>query len=153
LAEQLVLLGRTPYLNFFKRETDTDRKFVEDAMRQTDCLEFTGKPISELSAGELQRVCIAAALAQRPEILLLDEPSSFLDLRQAARLSRLLVQLQNQGLTIVCASHDLQFLKKQNPKILLLNEGTQVGFGNHDEILTQETLRALFDLTVEIHAC
>ncbi len=152
LAEQFVLLGRTPYLNFLKRETSADQNVVKQAMRQTDSLHLADRPISQLSAGELQRVCIATALAQQPEILLLDEPSSFLDLRQVARLSRLLFRLQNEGITILCASHDLQFLKKHSTRILLLDEGNQIGFGAYEEILSEETLRSLFDVEEEFHA-
>jgi iron complex transport system ATP-binding protein len=145
-AEQLVLLGRTPYLNFLKRESSLDKRVVEEAMRQTGSLAFAGRPISQLSAGELQRVCIAAALAQQPEVLLLDEPTSFLDLRQIARLSRLLSRLQGDGLTILCASHDLRFLKKHATQVLLLDEGNQIGFGPYDQILTEERLATLFEL-------
>ncbi|MCI0448077.1 ABC transporter ATP-binding protein, partial [bacterium] len=152
LAEQFVFLGRTPYLNFLKRETSVDRNALKEAMRQTDTLHLAQIPISQLSAGELQRVCIATALAQQPEILLLDEPSSFLDLRQLARLSRLLFRLQNEGATILCASHDLQFLKKHSTRILLLDEGRQIGFGAYEEILSEETLRSLFDVKEEFHA-
>jgi ABC-type cobalamin/Fe3+-siderophores transport system ATPase subunit len=146
LAEQLVLLGRTPYLNFLKRESSVDKRVVEEAMRQTDSVAFSGRPISQLSAGELQRVCIAAALAQQPEVLLLDEPTSFLDLRQIARLSRLLLRLQSDGLTILCASHDLRFLRKHATQLLLLDEGNQIGFGSYEEVLTEERLTTLFEL-------
>jgi iron complex transport system ATP-binding protein len=146
LAEQLVLLGRTPYLNFLKRESSVDMRVIEEAMRQTDSVAFAGRPISQLSAGELQRVCIAAALAQQPEVLLLDEPTSFLDLRQIARLSRLLSRLQSEGLTILCASHDLRFLRKHCGQVLLLDEGKQIGFGSYEETLTEEQLANLFEI-------
>ncbi|MCI0613084.1 ABC transporter ATP-binding protein [bacterium] len=152
LAEEFVLLGRNPYLNFLKRETSIDKIAVKEAMRQADALQFAGRSISQLSAGELQRVCIAAALAQEPEILLLDEPSNFLDLKQVTRLSRLLLRLQNDGLTILCTSHDLQFLRKHSNKILLLDEGKQLGFGSYEEVLTKKTLVNLFDVEEKIHA-
>ncbi|MCI0603247.1 ABC transporter ATP-binding protein, partial [bacterium] len=103
------------------------------------------RPISQLSAGELQRVCIAAALAQQPEVLLLDEPTSFLDLRQIARLSRLLLRLKSDGLTILCASHDLRLLRKHSTQVLLLEEGKQIGFGMYEEVLTEERLATLFE--------
>jgi iron complex transport system ATP-binding protein len=123
-----------------------DKRLVEEAMRQTDSFAFTGRPISQLSAGELQRVCIAAALAQQPEVLLLDEPTSFLDLRQIARLSRLLSRLQSDGLTILCASHDLRFLRRHSTQVLVLDEGEQIGFGLYEEILTEERLANLFEI-------
>jgi iron complex transport system ATP-binding protein len=152
LVEEFVLLGRTPYLNFLKRETSADKEAVEEALRQSDSLQFAGRSISQLSAGELQRVCIAAALAQQPEVLLLDEPTSALDLKQVGRLSRLLSNLQNDGLTILCASHDLNFLKKHCTKILLLHEGKQAGFGKYEEVLSDEVLFRLFEVEEVIHA-
>jgi len=152
LAEQFVLLGRTPYLNFLKRESLIDKKVAEEAMLQTDSLCFAHRPISELSAGELQRVCIAAALAQEPEILLLDEPTNFLDLRQIARLSRLLLRLRTNGMTILCASHDLCFLKKHAEQILLLDEGKQIGLGHYEEILSEERLTTLFEMEPQTNA-
>jgi iron complex transport system ATP-binding protein len=145
LAEEFVLLGRTPYLNFLKRESAMDRKIVQEAMLQTDSLAYAGRPISELSAGELQRVCIAVALAQQPEVLLLDEPTTSLDLRQTARLSRLLQQLSSDGLTIVCASHDLTFLKQHAREILLLEEGKQIAFGFFEDVLSAERLATMFE--------
>lgn len=152
LAEQFILLGRTPYLNFLKRESPADKKVAEEAMLQTDSLSFADRPISQLSAGELQRICIAAALAQQPEILLLDEPTSFLDLRQIARLSRLLFRLVNEGITILCASHDLGFLRKHAHQILLLDQGKQIGFGSYEEVLSEERLATLFEMEPQTNA-
>ena len=150
LAEEFVLLGRTPYLGFLKRERAIDKRVAQEAMLQTDSLAFAGRPISELSAGELQRVCIAVALAQQPEILLLDEPTTSLDLRQIARLTRLLHRLSNDGLTILCASHDLTFLKRHARDVLLLEEGKQLGFGMYGEVLSDERLATLFEWEANI---
>jgi iron complex transport system ATP-binding protein len=151
LARQFVLLGRTPYLNFLRIESSTDRRVVDEAMRQTDCLIFAHRPVSQLSAGELQRVCIAAALAQQPQVLLLDEPTSFLDLRQIAKLSRLLSALQKSGITILCASHDLRLMRRHATRVLLLDEGRQIGFGSFAEVLTEETLAELFEIEQDLH--
>ncbi len=108
-AKQFVMLGRTPYLDFWKQPALLDEQVVTEVMRQTDCFQFMESSVLKLSAGELQRVCIAAALAQRPEILLLDEPANSLDLRQQFRFSALLHELRDQTISIVCASHDLLF--------------------------------------------
>src|SRR6185436_19135328 len=104
-VRQLVLMGRTPHLPPMRWESRADREIASEAMNETQIGHLAERPASQLSAGELQRVFIATALAQQSPVLLLDEPTSFLDLRQAARLSSLLRRLHERGVTIVCASH------------------------------------------------
>lgn len=111
-AHQLVLLGRTPHLNFFKWPTPRDKEVVESVMQRTDCFHLASRRLSELSAGEFQRVQIAAALAQEPLWMLLDEPTTFLDLKQRSRLLSLLQSLQKEGVSILCVSHDLDLLRR-----------------------------------------
>ena len=115
-------------------------------MQKTDCLHLSLRPLSELSAGEFQRVQIAAALAQEPEWILLDEPTTYLDPKQKSRLLLLLKSLQDKGVTILCVSHDLDLLRKYADRVLLLDEGSQIGFGKSDEILSSETLRQIFEM-------
>jgi cobalamin transport system ATP-binding protein len=134
-VKQFVMLGRTPYLNLWKQPNATDENVVLEIMRRTDCLPLAESSVLKLSAGELQRVCIAASLAQQPEILLLDEPTNSLDLRQKARFSALLHQLQNQQVSIICASHDLHFLQLHCDRILLLHNGWQLEFGPMTQVL------------------
>ena len=144
-VSQFVMLGRTPHLGFWKHENSKDREVVEDALRRASCAEYRQSLISELSAGEFQRVCVAAALAQEPEILLLDEPTSFLDLRQSRRLSQLLSQLVAGGMTVLCASHDISFLRPLADSALLLNRGRSVGFGPATDLLASSALQTLFE--------
>src|SRR5207249_2771040 len=93
-------------------ETHTDQEIATQAMHETQIAHLAERPATQLSAGELQRVFIATALAQQSSILLLDEPTSFLDLRQATRLSSLLDRLHRRGVTVLCASHDLPLLRR-----------------------------------------
>ena len=151
-AMQFVMLGRTAYLKFLRDPSPQDERVVAEAMRRCDCLQFAETSVLQLSAGELQRVCIAMALAQQPQLLLLDEPTSSLDLRQRSRLSRLLVELQESGMTILCASHDLQFLQMHAQKILLLHEGNQIAFGAANEVLASTALIELFEINAEVYA-
>jgi iron complex transport system ATP-binding protein len=145
VARQLVLLGRTPYLNFMSWPTLKDEMVVESAMKKTDCLHISLRPLSELSAGEFQRVQIAAALAQEPQWILLDEPTSYLDPKQKSRLLVLLQFLRNQGVTIICVSHDFYLLGKYADSVLLLDEGKQIGFGSPADVLSPANLQKVFE--------
>lgn len=145
-AQQFVILSRTPYLNLLKQQTASDEFAVARALQQANCESLKNKSVMELSAGEFQRVCIAAALAQEPQILLLDEPTSFLDPGQTARLSELLDQLSESGMTILCASHDMEFLRRHAQRALGLVAGEQFYFGPSEEILTPDHVAEIFSI-------
>jgi iron complex transport system ATP-binding protein len=121
-ARELVLLGRTPYLSPLRWESSEDVAIADAAMEETQIAHLASRIASTLSAGELQRVFIAAALAQKSRVLLLDEPTSFLDRRQAALLSALLRRLIESGVTILCASHDVALLRRHATSVILLEE-------------------------------
>lgn len=146
---QLVRLGRTPHIAPMRWETDTDREIAAAAMAETHVSHLADRPASHLSAGELQRVFIATALAQQSPILLLDEPTSFLDLRQASRLSALLDRLQARGVTILCASHDLALLRRHASTVVLLSDQTAHRVGSSDDVLASAVLRDAFGVTEE----
>ncbi len=143
-ARQLVLLGRTPHMGMLKWETREDLEIAEDAMRQTETLHLADRTATHMSAGELQRVFIASALAQQTGVLLLDEPTSFLDLRQAGRLSRILTELVQRGLTILCASHDIPLVRRHASSVILIAKGEPVTHGEAATILARDNLAAAF---------
>ena len=118
-------------------------------MEETQIGHLAERPASQLSAGELQRVFIATALAQQSPILLLDEPTSFLDLRQAARLSSLLRRLHGRGVTIVCASHDLALLRRHASSVVLLAGGTVDRVGDTAAVLAPDVLQNAFGITAQ----
>jgi iron complex transport system ATP-binding protein len=146
-ARQLVLLGRTPHMGVLKWETTEDLEIAEEVMRQTETLHLADRTATHMSAGELQRVFIASALAQRTRVLLLDEPTSFLDLRQAGRLSRILAELTECGLTILCASHDIPLVRRHATSVLLMEKGRPVVQGHPDDMLARERLAEAFDVS------
>ncbi|MFA6954672.1 MAG: ABC transporter ATP-binding protein [Thermoanaerobaculia bacterium] len=148
-ARELVLLGRTPHLGVMKWETPKDLEIVDDVMRQTETLHLAGRTAMQMSAGELQRVFIASALAQRSRILLLDEPTSFLDLRQAARLSKIIGELMQCGMTIVCASHDLALIRRHASKVVVIRAGRMHYEGAPDDALDRVRLAEAFGMQQE----
>lgn len=146
-VRQLVLLGRTPHLAPMHWETHADLEIAEAAMDETQIAHLAERPATQLSAGELQRVFIATALAQQSPILLLDEPTSFLDLRQSARLSSLLDRLRARGVTILCASHDLPFLRRHASSAVLLANGRVERAGETSAVLSRGVLQNAFGIT------
>ncbi|HYC59668.1 MAG TPA: ABC transporter ATP-binding protein [Thermoanaerobaculia bacterium] len=148
-VRQLVLLGRTPHLSPMRWETPVDQEIAVEAMQETQIAHLAERPASQLSAGELQRVFIATALAQQSAILLLDEPTSFLDLRQAALLSSLLERLHRRGVTILCASHDLALLRRHASSVVLLADHRVAVAGDPASVLVPETLQRAFEITPE----
>src|SRR5262249_37777259 len=105
-AEQVVLMGRAPHADrMFQGEAD--RRIAIEAMKMTDTLPFRARDFRSLSGGERQRVILAAALAQSPEALLLDEPTTYLDLRHQVALYRILMTLSRRGTLVAAVTHDL----------------------------------------------
>ena len=148
-VRQLVLLGRTPHLAPMRWETHADQEIADRAMNDTETAHLAERPASQLSAGELQRVFIAAALAQESPILLLDEPTSFLELRQSARLSSLLDRLHRRGVTILCASHDLALLRRHASSVVLLSDRHVDRVGDAATVLSPDVLQRAFGITAE----
>jgi iron complex transport system ATP-binding protein len=147
-VKQLVLLGRTPHVPPLGWEGAHDLEAAERAMDETGTTHLSARVAATLSAGELQRVFIASALAQDTVVLLLDEPTSFLDLRQAARLSSLLARLVASGLTVLCASHDLALLKRHADRIVLL-QGGRATTREPEAALSRECLTETFEVPAE----
>jgi iron complex transport system ATP-binding protein len=151
---ELVLMGRYPHApeRFF--ESDEDRAIGEEAMAATGVLDLAGVPLERLSGGERQRAVIARALAQRPRLLILDEPMAHLDLRHQADTATLLSRLcRDHGMTIVLVSHDLTLASELSDRLLLLAEGRVVRIGSPEVVLDPRLLERAFGcpIIVERH--
>jgi iron complex transport system ATP-binding protein len=120
-AEQLVAMGRYPHANSW-HESELDREEVESAMRRTDCLQFRNRRLTTLSGGERQRVLLAACLAQKAECLLLDEPSTFLDVDQQLQCFALLQRESAGGALCIAVTHDINLALAHCTRILVLAE-------------------------------
>lgn len=149
-ALEVVLMGRSPFLKRFQWENAEDLRIAEEAMQKTDCWQFRNRDVRSLSGGERERVLLARALAQEPKVLLLDEPTTHLDLKHQSGIYRLLQRLhREQGLTILAVLHDLNFAANACARILLLAEGKLQAEGGPDQALRAETLQQVFGTRVE----
>jgi iron complex transport system ATP-binding protein len=149
-VEQVVMMGRSPHQGGLQLASDDDVKAVREAMERTGILELAGRAVSELSGGEQKMVALARALAQRPDVLLLDEPSAHLDPKHGVMFFELLAAEVRQGrLSCVAVAHDLNLAAAFADRVVLLHEGRVHSAGSVDEVMTPENLRAVFG--VELH--
>ena len=145
-ALEVVLTGRSPYTARFSFENARDVKIARAALAAIDAAHLEARSVTELSGGERQLVALARALAQEPECLLLDEPSSALDLKHRAGLIRQLCRLRDErGLTALVVTHDLQLLDPAFDRVFAMREGAIIAEGPPAEVLRDETLAAVFD--------
>ena len=144
-VREIVLMGRAPYLGMFQNEGKRDFEIAEKAMDYTDTLRLAHRHVDELSGGELQRVIIARALAQEPEVMLLDEPTSHLDLKHQMEIFDLIKRLNSEeGMTFVVVLHDLNLAGEYCDRLLLLKEGRAYKMGRPDEVLTAEAIKETY---------
>lgn len=150
-VEEYVLMGRTPYLGRLQADRPLDAEVVAAALAATDTSPLARRMITEISAGEWQRVNIARALAQEPHILLLDEPTAFLDLGHQREISELLVRLnREQGLTLVSVSHDLNLASEYCPRLVVLSRGKIWAEGPPEAVLTEALLAEVYQAPARV---
>lgn len=148
-AEQVVLMGRTPHGGGLF-ESPGDREEVERAMDVTDTLPFRQRDFRSLSGGERQRVILASALAQQPRVLLLDEPTTFLDLKHQVSIYRLLRDLAQQGLLVIAVTHDLNLAASFAGRVIALLAGRVAADAPPRDVLVPGTIREVFEVDSEI---
>lgn len=143
-VRELAFRGRYPHQGFLQRVTRHDIDAVEWALEATDALALADRPLAALSGGERQRAWIAMALAQEPRILLLDEPTTFLDVAHQVEVMHLLRRLNARGITIVAVLHDLALAGRFTSRIIAIRDG-QVAFdGPPSAVLDPEALERVF---------
>ncbi|MQB41578.1 ABC transporter ATP-binding protein [Rhizobium sp. ICMP 5592] len=145
----LVSRGRYPHQGFLRQWTEADEEAVQHALTVTDTLEFAGRPVDNLSGGQRQRCWIAMALAQETPVILLDEPTTFLDLHYQVEVLDLLRHLTREhGRTIVAVLHDLNFALQYADRLIFLKDGAIAGIAEHPGECSATLIRDVFNTEV-----
>ncbi len=144
-VRDVVMMGRAPHQSAWMRPSDEDRAAVEEALARCDLAELSSRRADELSGGEQKRVAIARALAQKPEVLLLDEPGAFLDVKHQVMLYDLLDEARKDGMACVVVMHDLNVAAQYATRVALMKRGRLVAVGTVNEVMTYTRLKETFD--------
>jgi iron complex transport system ATP-binding protein len=148
---ETVLLGRTPHLNFLGQVSAKDEDIARLALQKVDALDLSSRRVGDLSGGEQQRVLLARALAQSTPVLLLDEPTSNLDLHyQVSFMETVGTLARSDGLTVLIAVHDLNLAARYASRIALLVAGELKAVGTPCQVLTVELISAAYNLPVQV---
>jgi iron complex transport system ATP-binding protein len=146
---EIVLMGRSPYLGILGLEQENDLEVASQAITFTGLENLAHRKLDQLSGGEQQRVFIARAICQEPDIILLDEPTASLDLAYQVRIMDLMEKLKTEkGITVVMVSHDVNLAAMYADHLMLLHKGQVVCQGLPDEVLTYKTLEETYGCTL-----
>ncbi len=148
-AEQVVLMGRTPFCDGLF-DSPEDHAAVRQAMKITDTDGCAQRDFRSLSGGERQRVVLASALAQQPKVLLLDEPTTFLDVKHQLAIERLLRDQCRAGLLAISATHELNLAAAYSDRVVVLDRGKVVADAPPEGALQPETIRSVFEVEAEL---
>ena len=150
-VREFLLMSRYPYLSPFHPPGAADREKVDEMLKEVALAEFSERPMATLSGGECQKVLIAAALVQEAPVLLLDEPTTFLDPRYQVEINTLLRRLNREnGTTILAVSHDVNSSLLNSTRVLALKQGRTAFSGTVDDALAPDELEKIFDVPFTI---
>ena len=147
---EFVLLGRAPYLPPLAMPRAEDYKIALDALDQVGLSKLQGRSIHDLSGGERQLVLVARALAQQPRLLLLDEPTSHLDLSNKGRLVKLIQMLSNKGVTVLFTTHEPDVVSAMATHLVLMQKGQVLKTGTMNEVFNSQDLSKLYQMHVSV---
>ncbi|MEU7753007.1 ABC transporter ATP-binding protein [Micromonospora sp. NPDC049171] len=150
VVEELVARGRFAHQRLLRQWSPQDEAAVADAMRQTEVTELADRFVDELSGGQRQRVWLAMALAQQTPILLLDEPTTFLDLSHQFEVLDLCADLHEQGRTVVAVLHDLNHACRYATELVVMREGRVLAQGPPAEVMTAELVEMVFGMPCRV---
>ena len=146
-VREIVEMGRMPFQEAFRGNSSEDERIVEEAMEQAGVTDMADRYINTMSGGERQRTIIARALAQTPEILLMDEPTLHLDINMQFEVLDLVRRLSTErGLTVIIVSHDLPMVARYCDRMVLIHNHRVFAMGAPEEVLTPENMRTVFNI-------
>ena len=147
-AYEIVAMGRHPYTGFFGRLKSEDHEIVKNSLNAVNALNLSHRYYNELSDGEKQKTMIARALAQEPELIILDEPTSHLDIRHKVEVVETLGELcREKGITVIMALHDIDLAIKGCQQVIMVKEGKIVAHGIPEEIVNENVIENLYDIS------
>ena len=149
-VKELVSLGRSPYKDFWEFDLNkTDKEKINESLNLVDMYDFKDKLITQISGGQRQRAYLALALAQDPEILILDEPTNALDLKYQIKFLEIIKKLkEKKDISIITILHDLNLTARYAEKILALKNGESLGYGTCNEMISEKKIKDIFDVNV-----
>jgi iron complex transport system ATP-binding protein len=147
---QVVMMGRTPHLNTFATPSEIDYMIAEEALRTVNIEHIRDKPYTELSGGQMQLVLMARVLAQEPEILLLDEPTSHLDVSNQIQTIEMVRKLSRKGLSLVMTSHFPDHTFLSSSKVGIMKDRKFLAIGPADSVVTEENLQDTYGVPIKI---
>ncbi|GKW31996.1 Fe(3+) dicitrate transport ATP-binding protein FecE [Pectobacterium carotovorum subsp. carotovorum] len=151
-VRDMVAYGRSPWLSLWGRLSPDDRQRVQLAMEKTHIVNLADKRLTDLSGGQRQRAFLAMLLAQDTPVVLLDEPTTYLDINHQVELMKLLRELNQAGKTVVTVLHDLNQASRYCDHLVMLADGRVMAEGSPHEVMKPELLQRVFSIDAEIHA-
>ena len=150
-VKELVGYGRMPYQKWYQHNSDEDKQIIDWAMKATGVWKQRDKSINQCSGGEMQRVWIAMVLTQQPEILFLDEPTTYLDISHQLEMMRLVKKLNREnGIGVVMVLHDLSHAMEVSDWIVVIKDGEKYGEGTPADIITPQMMKEVYDVDCDI---
>ena len=150
-VRDVVSMGRMPFQGMMSGESEEDKRIVDDAIRLTGLERLADRHINTMSGGERQRVIIARAIAQTPQIILMDEPTLHLDISMQFDALNLVYRLAKEnGLTVIIVSHDLPMVARYCDRILMIHDHKIHALGTPEEVLTPDNMRIVFNVDAEL---
>ena len=146
-TREFVALGRYPHTGFLGRLTGQDKLKTDEALKMVNAIGLADRYFGELSDGEKQKIVLARALAQEPEIMILDEPTLHLDLKHKIEVMSILQKFcREKGITVIVSLHDVDIALRVSDKVIMVKNGKIMGWGPPEDVLETETISALYDL-------
>jgi len=151
-VEDLVALGRSPYKEFWEFDLNkTDIEIINESLYLVDMYDLKDNLINQISGGQCQRAYLAMALAQDPEILILDEPTNALDLKYQIRFLEIIKALKvNKKISVITILHDLNLAARYSDKIIALKNGESIGYGSSNELINERFIQNIFEINALI---
>lgn len=146
-CRDVVAMGRYPYTNYFGRLTKEDEQIVEESLMKVSALEIAEQDFGQISDGQRQRILLARAICQKPEIIVLDEPTSFLDIRHKIELLDILLDMAvREQVTVIVSLHEIELASKIADYVMCVRKDGKIDFGTPEEIFTDDRIQELYGL-------